>query len=117
MNYVIWLGFFTAVLLGWNFYLKARNKERMALIEKGIDVSEIYSKREIKFRFPWLKIGLLFIGIGLGVGGFFVLDSFVPAIHKIMMSGPVGIVVPIAIMMVFGGIGVIIGYYLDKPKD
>ncbi|MCK4920726.1 MAG: hypothetical protein KAS71_06755, partial [Bacteroidales bacterium] len=50
-----WLGFFAAIVLAWYFYLKARNKERMALIEKGADVSEIYSKQEVTFRFPWLK--------------------------------------------------------------
>jgi hypothetical protein len=29
-----WLGLFTALLLAWYFYIKARNRERMALIEK-----------------------------------------------------------------------------------
>jgi len=41
MRALVWLGFFAAVFLGWYFYLKARNKERMALIESGKDVSEI----------------------------------------------------------------------------
>ena len=54
-----WLGFFAAIVLAWYFYLQARNKERMALIEKGADVSDIYSKQEVTFRFPWLKIGII----------------------------------------------------------
>ncbi|MEN8117333.1 MAG: hypothetical protein ABFS16_10160 [Bacteroidota bacterium] len=56
MKALVWLGFFAAVFLGWYFYLKARNKERMSLIESGKDVSEIYSKQEIKFRFHGLEL-------------------------------------------------------------
>ena len=36
---LIWLGFFASIFFGWYFYLQARNKERMALIEKG-DISK-----------------------------------------------------------------------------
>ena len=61
MEALVWLGFFAAVFLAWYFYLKARNKERMALIESGKDVSEIYSKQEIKFKFPWLKLGIILL--------------------------------------------------------
>ena len=113
---LIWLGFFAAVFLGWHFYLKARNKERMALIESGKDVSEIYSKQEIRIKIPWLKIGLLIAGIGLGLGLFIVFFSFIPAFHE-AMNGEIGQFFIIANMMFFGGIGLIIGYYLDKPKN
>ncbi len=64
---LIWLGFFASVFLGWYYFLQARNKERMALIERDKDVSEIYAKREVGFRFPWLKLGMLITGIGVGL--------------------------------------------------
>jgi hypothetical protein len=76
---LVWLGFFATVFLGWYFYLKARNKERMALIERDKDVSEIYSKQEIRFRVPWLKLGLLITGIGFGLAVAIFLIS-IPAI-------------------------------------
>jgi len=56
--------------VGWLFYLdykkkQNRNKEKIELIEKGIDPSLLYSKpntQQISF-----KIGLLLIGSALGV--------------------------------------------------
>jgi hypothetical protein len=49
-----------------------RNKERMALIEKGADASLFNTGKEgVKFNFSWskftLKIGMLFMGIALGI--------------------------------------------------
>ena len=115
MEALTWLGFFAAVFLGWYFYIKARNKERMALIESGKDVSEIYSKQEIRIRIPWLKFGLLITGVGLGLGVFMLLFSFIPAFQE-AMKGDIGQFFIIANMMFFGGIGLIFGHYLDKPK-
>jgi len=116
MEAIVWLGFFAAVFLGWYFYLKARNNERMLLIEKGKDVSEIYSKQEIRIRIPWLKFGLLITGVGLGIGLFMIFFSFIPTFHE-AMNEKIGQFFIIASMMFFGGIGLIIGYYLDKPKN
>lgn len=116
MYYLVWLGFFAAVLLAWYFYLKARNKERMALIESGKDVSEIFSKQEIKFRIPWLKIGLLVMGIGFGLGLIVFLYAFNSAFHEVMQNDA-GEFFLVASMMIFGGLALIIGFYLDKPKN
>ena len=111
---LIWLGFFAAVFLAWYFYLKARNKERMALIESGKDVTEIYSKQEIKFRFPWLRIGLLFTGIGFGLVVALVFVS-IPQISNVAKQFDE--VLPISLMVLFGGFGIVLGHYLDKPKN
>lgn len=110
---ITWLGFFAAVFLAWYFYLKARNKERMALIESGKDVSEIYSKQEIKLRFPWLKLGI--IGTGLSFGflvAFFILEITVENLwpgrrieKEPFVFGIIGI---------FTGLAIIIAYYADK---
>lgn len=110
----IWLGFFAAIFLGWYFYLKARNKERMALIERDKDVSEIYSKQEIKFRIPWLKIGFLITGIGLGLS-LAILILSIPFFKEAISIGDE--VVPFAFMILFGGLGLVFGHYLDKPKN
>ena len=115
MFYLTWLGFFAAIVLGWYFYLKARSKERMALIESGKDVSEIYAKHEIKFKFPWLKLGLLVAGIGFGLGLFVLLYAFNFAFREAMKNELAEFTL-VASMMFFGGVALIIGYYLDKPK-
>ena len=112
---LVWLGFFAAVFLGWYFYLKARNKERMALIESGKDVSEIYAKQEIKFRFPWLKLGIILTG---GAFGFLISFLTMQAVYDSLFSssyideGPY----VFGVTLLFTAISIIVAYFIDKPK-
>lgn len=113
---LIWLGFFAAIFLAWYFYLKARNKERMALIEGGKDVSEIYAKREIKFRFPWLKLGIITTGFSFGMlGAFFVVEVVFGQMMDMMRieEGPV----LFGVVSLCTAISIIIAYFVDKPKN
>lgn len=107
-----WLGFFAAVVLAWYFYLKARNKERLALIEKGADVSEIYSKQEVTFRFPWLKFGLLITGISIGVALAIVIYILFP--DNTIYDDVIGPMVIISGCL-FGGIAMIISHFVGRP--
>lgn len=115
MRAFVWLGFFAAIFLGWYYYLKARNKERMALIESGKDVSEIYSKQEIRFRIPWLKIGLLVTGVGFGLCFILFLNVSVPDFERLINNMEEAYF--LSSMILFGGLGIILGHYLDKPKN
>lgn len=111
---LIWLGFFAAVFLAWYFYLKARNKERMSLIEGGKDVSEIYAKREINFRFPWLKLGIILTGFSFGfLVAFFPLEILLSNIHLVIDKEPVAF----GVVSLFTAISIIIAYFVDKPKN
>ena len=111
---LVWLGFFASIFLGWYYYLKARNKERMSLIERDKDVSEIYAKREFRFRFPWLKLGLLITGIAFG-GTLIVSLSAISEVSGIIEKTQ-GFAFFVALML-FGGISMIIAHYIDKPKN
>ncbi len=110
---LIWLGFFASIFLGWYYFLQARNKERMALIERDKDVSEIYAKREFRFRFPWLKLGMLITGIGFGFT-LTVLMMMNPALEQFVKQTD-GMVVAASIIL-FGGISMVIAHYIDKPS-
>lgn len=113
---LIWLGFFAAVFLAWYFYLKARNKERMALIESGKDVTEIYSKQEIKFRFPWLKLGIIATGFSFGM----LIAFFAVEVAFGQMMEMMGIdedPVMFGVVSLFTAISIIVAYYLDKRKN
>ena len=110
---LIWLGFFASIFLGWYFYLQARNKERMALIEKNAG-AEIFKVRETRFRFPWFKLGMIIAGGGFGLClTFFLMLS--PQFKEIVRDTD-GLV-PFGLMLFFGGVGIVIGHYLEKPKD
>ena len=47
-------------------FFTTRNKERMAMIEKGLDASLLTSSRRSK-HYNSLRFGLLFVGIGTGI--------------------------------------------------
>jgi hypothetical protein len=109
-----WLGFFTAVFLSFYFYLRFRNKERMALIEKGIDVSEIYKSRDITFKFPWLRLGILVLAIGLGVGFGYLFAIQPPPPFNNQTTYNDGPVILTFSILVFGGLGIIIGNIIER---
>ena len=65
---VIAVSFIAALFLAWNFYQQARNKERMLLIEKGMNPEEIFriqKKNKFEFVFPWLKLGVVTLGMSI----------------------------------------------------
>lgn len=47
-------------------FLNTRNKERMAMIEKGADAS-LFATKKKNFRNMTMKIGMLAVGIGVGI--------------------------------------------------
>ena len=58
-----------AIFFAWYFYQQARNRERLLMIEKGHDLNEISRKEKasgITMSFPWLKLGIVVIGLSIG---------------------------------------------------
>lgn len=103
---LISLGTTAGIILAIYFGVKAKNKERMALIEKGADVSEIYKKREpVKnILFKW---GIVIIGISVGL-----------LIGNVIASntGLDGFVAYSAMILLFGGIGMLVANFLKFDK-
>lgn len=63
---------FFAMVFGITYiFYTTRNKERMALIEKGADASHFSTGNQHANQFRWnkftLKIGMLLMGIALGI--------------------------------------------------
>jgi uncharacterized membrane protein len=98
---IVFIFFLIGVFLTWFFIHKAKTKERLLLIEKGIDISQISQESKLITNFPWLKIGIvaLFMGLGLAIGS-------VPSDTALM----------IGFIFIFGGIGMVIANYFGKPK-
>jgi len=111
---IIWLALFAAAFLSWFFYLQARTKERTLLIEKGADASNFYAQKPERkgFRFPWLKFGLLLVGIAFGLmfGFVFTHAIFPTSLGRIDEPFVFGSTV------LFGGIGMITAHYADNKK-
>ncbi|WP_373059768.1 DUF6249 domain-containing protein [Zunongwangia sp. H14] len=92
-------------------YISARNRERLALIEKGADATIFYNKhRRVTpvWRVVVLNLALLCIGIGLGI---FLANLF---IYSFNMEEDVAYPATIFVM---AGIGLLTGFYLSKKMD
>lgn len=113
---IVWLAFFAGAFMAWFFYVKARNTERLALIEKGAEANNFYGKRNEKktFRFPWMKFGLLLSGLGFGlVLGLFIIS--IPELKDSLDDVAPGLV--FASTLVFGGLGMIAAHFVDRKKE
>jgi hypothetical protein len=89
-----------------------RNRERMALIEKGADASLFNTGKEGQLSlFSWnkltLKLGMLFMGIGFGIIAGAILETM-----DIMRDGP-GYV---SMIFLFGGLSLVLFYIFDRKK-
>jgi Domain of unknown function (DUF6249) len=101
---LIFGGMPTAVVLIYYFNRNAKHKERIALIEKGMDAS-IFMNEELPY-FSALMWGMLTFGIGLG--------SFLGYILSIYTSMGQEYMIP-SMSLMFGGLG-LIGYYIHRKK-
>ena len=114
METITGLGFFSAIILSFYFYLRFRNKERMALIEKGVDVTEIFKSRDFSFKFPWLRLGILVLGVGLGTCFAFLTILIAPQLFaNYKFNGAEGFIVMFS-LLIFGGLAIIIGHIIER---
>lgn len=96
------------------FYLHftTRNKERLALIEKGADASLFNTGKEVqKSSFNWsklaLKTGMFFMGIAIGL--------FLGATLSPFLSIPPEAVY-FSMILFFGGLSLVLFYVIDRKK-
>lgn len=101
---IIFVTFVIVAFLTWFFIHKSKEKERLLLIEKGIDYSQLPDRNKFNFNFPWLKFGTVVTSIAIGTGIGFIFIEF----------GVADGVVPL-FMFLSGGIGMIIAHIVDKP--
>ena len=90
-----------------------RNKERMALIEKGADASLFNTGKEGQIIFNWgkfaLKTGMLFMGIGLGIIAGAILES-----QLVFPSEEAGY---FSMIFIFGGLALVLYYLIDRKTN
>ena len=99
------LASFAMVFGLWYVYFTTRNKERLALIEKGAD-PKLFKARDAGSAFRTLKLGLFFIGIAIGIiGGYFLAEGG-------MEEEPAYF----SMIFLFGGIALASSYFLQKKQ-
>lgn len=105
---IMWLIISSVTLFAMIFGIRyLRNRENMALIEKGID-PKLGENRPAPYRS--LKNGLLLLGAGVGLLTAFMLDSY------ILPENDRNAFVYFAFVAIGGGIGLIYSYRIEKKE-
>ena len=109
---VIIIPIFFGVVFGiFYLYISARNRERLALIEKGADASIFYSQNRRAtpmWKVIIINLALLLMGIGLGI--------FIAAILHYNLGVNDDVAYPGTIFFM-AGLGLFSGYYLTKKLN
>lgn len=90
------------------YYL--RNKERMAMIERGFELQGTPPKKQDNTFFT-LTFGLLLIGCGLGLFIAYLMDYFV---FRISDDNPA---IYFSLIAIFGGLGLFISYLIERKSE
>ena len=109
---VIIIPVFFGVLFGiFYLFISARNKERLALIEKGADASIFYGKdRKVTPMWKVIIINLALLSMGIGIG------IFIAAILSQSLNVDQDVAYPGTIFLM-AGVGLFSGYYLTKKLN
>ncbi|WP_423128152.1 DUF6249 domain-containing protein [Gaoshiqia sp. Z1-71] len=109
---VIPVSFFAFIFAMWYVYISTRNKERMALIEKGADASLFNARARggnfLSLNYFLLKIGFLFMGIAVGVLFGNILDMY-----SSLESGTAYV----SMIFLMGGFGLVAGHWYHAHKE
>ncbi len=88
-------------------FLNTRNKERMAMIEKGADAS-LFATKKKSFRNITLKIGMLAVGIGVGILMGSILDSYTTIDEEVAYP---------SMIFLFGGLFLVGNAFIEKKEQ
>ena len=98
------LGFFAVIFASLYVYLTTRNKERLAMIEKGVSPEIFFAKQEPKSGYSNFKFGLFLIGVAIGIiAGYFLMEA-----------GMDDSAAYFSMIFLFGGIGLVASFLLQK---
>ncbi len=105
---LVWLAVITCIFLVWYFSHRAKHKERLMMMEKGID-PQLNPFKSKGFIFPWLKVGIIIIGLSIGL----VIISILVSTQSLNNNNAL----PMAILGLCGGISMVIANRLDNDKS
>ena len=105
-DFFVPIAFFGSLFGIMYVYLNTRNRERMALIEKGADPSIFRNPNRGK---GTLKFGLLFVGVAIGILMGAILTAAMPAMREETAN--------FSMIFLFGGIALIVSHFLESKAS
>ena len=86
-------------------YIAIKRKERRQLIDKGLDVSVLESKKSIPSSLKW---GMVLVGVGIGM----LLGKIIAAFTSMGEDTSM-----FSLMCLFGGLALVIYYFLERKME
>lgn len=115
---IVFLAFMASVFGVFYLYISSRNRERMAMIEKGVDpalFSSVPAPKTPKGRSVGsgvkfsLKTGMFIIGIGIG----FVIS----VLFNGMLDRDIYPLLVVGVIFICGGAGLVAGFYMGRNLE
>jgi len=100
--------FILSIIFGFTYaviYILVRRKERMALLEKGVDASVWLTPQ--KSDIQGLRYGLLFIGVAIGI----LLAATLVEVTTLNEEAAY-----FSMVFLFGGLGLVITHFIEKKE-
>ncbi len=106
---IVFLALFGTIFGIAYVFLTSRNRERLALIEKGVDAS-LFATKGSKFSIAKfiLNLALLFMGIGAGI--------FVGDLLSDSLNMKEEVTIP-SMLFIFGGLGLVAGFFITRSLE
>lgn len=103
------LAFFGTIFGIAYVYLTTRNKERLSLIEKGVDAS-LFAHKSSRFSIAKLILNLALFFIGIGIGIF--MGDYLHMVSNVDDE----VAIP-SMLFVFGGLGLVVGFFITRRLE
>lgn len=104
---ILFLALLTAGFLAWFFIHKSKEKERLMMLEKGMELPQPEHKEKSGFTFPWLKTGILLVCLSIGLMIGIIMEEYFAQYWG----------APPLFMILFGGFGMIIAHFIRDKKE
>lgn len=106
---IVFLALFGTIFGIAYVFLTTRNRERLALIEKGVDAS-LFATKGSKFSIAKfiLNLALLFMGIGMGI--------FIGDFLANVLDMKEEVAIP-SMLFIFGGLGLVVGFFITRRLE